>query len=81
MLSGIIEYFDAQQFWIQETLKRANLHKDSLFKFYYPADGEMWVEQMGVLEGTAGIGLVLIDYLGGATQQNCLLNEALLLSV
>lgn len=53
---------DAADYWINETLKMAT-QKDGLCGYKAWQGEEGWVAQQGLLEGIAGIGLVLISYL------------------
>ncbi len=54
---------EATEFWIQDGLNKAT-HKDGLagYKQWNAKDKE-WVSNIPLLEGIAGIGLTIIDYL------------------
>ncbi len=58
------KFKETADYWFNETLKMA-YHKNGLagFKTYYPdKDGNKWINESNVLEGTAGIGLALMSY-------------------
>jgi lantibiotic modifying enzyme len=54
-------YKETADFWIQDGLKKA-FHEDG-FAGYKQWQPKHWDNQIGLLEGIAGIGLVIIDYL------------------
>jgi lantibiotic modifying enzyme len=62
--TGIEEFKTAYDYWIQETLKMAK-YKDGLagYKSYQSEAFGGWKNDYGLLEGIAGIGLVLHSYL------------------
>jgi lantibiotic modifying enzyme len=62
--TGIEEFKTAYDYWIQETLKMAK-YKDGLagYKSYKSEEFGGWKNDYGLLEGIAGIGLVLHSYL------------------
>lgn len=51
----------AADFWIQDGLSK-DIHEDG-FAGYKQKHGDHWVNDIGMLEGISGIGLVMIDYL------------------
>ena len=54
-------YESAAEFWLQDGLDRA-FHKDG-FAGYKQVQANGWENEIGLLEGISGIGLVIIDYL------------------
>ena len=60
----IQDFQDAADFWIQDTLDKA-IHEDGLagFKAWQGQEYGGWINEYGLLEGVAGIGLVLLTYL------------------
>jgi len=57
--ADISEFAESKTYWLNYTLKRLLL-KDNTYQAYRGQD-EQWVESMGLLDGLAGIGLVLIN--------------------
>lgn len=55
------EFKDVANYWFNETLKMSKF-EDGLagYKVWHTEDG--YVNQMGILEGIAGIGLALLSY-------------------
>lgn len=54
----------AHSFWLSQTLGMANNSQECAgFKFYKPLGQKKWSVDYGLLEGLAGVGLVLIDNL------------------
>jgi lantibiotic modifying enzyme len=74
LVTGNLEFLDRASFWINETLKQAKF-EDGLAG-YKARDIETWINRFGLLEGIAGIGLVLISYL---SKNNSDWDECLLL--
>jgi lantibiotic biosynthesis protein len=74
--TNIKEFETATNYWINDTLNRA-FHKDGLagYRSYLRSDTPQWVNETGLLEGVAGIGLVLLTYLNPKTPDwyRCLL--------
>ena len=66
---------DAHNFWLLQTLKMAN-SSDGVagYKMYNPIHEIKWTKDFGLLQGIAGVGLVLIDHLSGFNSwDECLL--------
>jgi len=61
--TGILEFKTATDFWIQDGIDRA-IHEDGLagYKQFKGSDNG-WTNEIILLEGIAGIGLTIIDYL------------------
>lgn len=57
------EFKDAADYWFNETLKMA-YHKDGLagYKTWYSEEYGRWQNEIGLLDGVAGIGLALMTY-------------------
>jgi len=72
--TGIIEFKDTANYWIEQTLKMAS-HVDGLagFKAFHGEDN--WIKNYGLLEGIAGIGLALMSHISDEepSWDNCLL--------
>ncbi len=59
--TGILELKKASDYWVDETLKMAR-HKDGLAGFKtWQNDSRVWINEPGLLEGIAGIGLAMIS--------------------
>lgn len=74
--TGVQEFKDATDFWIDHGIKSA-IHDDggyAGYKQWKGADGE-WTPEISLLEGIAGIGLSILDYLAdyNATWDECLM--------
>lgn len=56
-------FYDASEFWLNETLNMANF-KDGLagYKAYLAGQEDNWVNESGLLTGVSGIGLSLLSY-------------------
>ncbi len=61
--TGIKEFDEARWYWLDETLKMAK-HNDGLagYKSWH-GDNKEWINDYSLLEGIAGIGLVLLGFL------------------
>ncbi|HEU5292868.1 MAG TPA: lanthionine synthetase C family protein [Cyclobacteriaceae bacterium] len=79
-ITGNEDCYKVRDFWIAETLKFAKPGQNPLIKFYRPETDDPWIEKLGVLEGMAGVGLVLLDYLNGNSYSS-VLKETLLLNL
>jgi lantibiotic modifying enzyme len=57
------EFKEAADYWFNETLKMA-VHSDGLagYKAWHGGENSGWVNEVGLLEGVAGIGLALMTY-------------------
>jgi len=61
-ISGDSHYKEATEFWLQDGLNRAT-HEDGIAGYkQYRMEGK-WSSETSLLEGVAGIGLVILDYL------------------
>jgi len=68
---------DATEFWIQDGLDKA-IHKDGLAGYkQWKGEDIGWTNEVSLLEGISGIGLVILDYL---TDYNTSWDECLLIS-
>ncbi len=62
-LQRIPAFRDARDYWIEQTLGMASLQDEGTgYKKYHPASGA-YLHDNGLLEGIAGIGLVLLSYI------------------
>lgn len=61
--SGLRDFKEAAEYWIQQTLEM-DTHQDGIagYKAFNPVE-RSWMNVPGLLEGAAGIGLVLLSYL------------------
>lgn len=77
-ITGDKEFLDRASFWMNETLKLAKFENGLAgYKSYNTLTKEPWVNEYGLLEGIAGIGLAMISYLSDETPS---WDECLLLS-
>jgi len=62
LYTNVIEFKEASEYWFEKTIEKAT-HKDGLagFKAWHTEKNGGWVNEYGILEGIAGIGLALIS--------------------
>ena len=61
--TGILEFKDAASFWINDGLEKAAFEDGFSGYKQWQGDDKEWGKEVSLLEGIAGIGLVIIDYL------------------
>ena len=75
--SSIPDFKEAAEYWIAQTLEM-DVHQDGIagYKAFNPVE-RSWMNVPGLLEGTAGTGLVLLSYLtADCSWDYCLMLDA-----
>jgi hypothetical protein len=71
----MIIFKEMANYWISETLKKEKIENDLAIYKSWDGGEQAWINNYGLLEGIAGIGLVLINHINDSEQNwdNCLL--------